>query len=63
MILNYNPETQYFNTKIIENVINDVIQYASEKTTIVIKSTIPIGYVEKTKKSWNICCKDSFLFE
>ena len=62
----YNPETQYFNTKIIENVIKDVIQYASEKTTIVIKSTIPIGYVEKTKKKFginNIIFSPEFLRE
>lgn len=50
----YNPETQYFNTKIIESVIKDVIQFAPEKTTIIIKSTIPIGYVEKTKKKFNM---------
>lgn len=62
----YNPETQYFNTKIIENVIKDVIQYAPEKTTIIIKSTIPIGYVEKTKKKFginNIVFSPEFLRE
>lgn len=62
----YNPETQYFNTKIIESVIKDVIQYAPEKTTIVIKSTIPIGYVEKTKKKFginNIVFSPEFLRE
>lgn len=62
----YNPETQYFNTKIIENVIKDVIQYAPEKTTTIIKSTIPIGYVEKTKKKFginNIVFSPEFLRE
>ena len=62
----YNPETQYFNTKIIESVIKDVTQYAPEKTTIIIKSTIPIGYVEKTKKKFginNIVFSPEFLRE
>ena len=47
----YDPETNYFNTKSIESVIGDVIKI-NPKATIVIRSTIPIGYVERIKKEF-----------
>ncbi len=48
----YAPETNYFNTKTIEYVIADVIKHNPD-AVMVIKSTIPVGYVERIKKEFN----------
>lgn len=49
----YDPETNYFNTKSIESVIEDILLY-NPIATMVIKSTIPVGYIQKLKKQFNI---------
>ncbi len=48
----YDPVTNYFNTKSIESVISDVISI-NPAATIVIRSTIPIGYTERIKKHFD----------
>lgn len=54
----YNPETNYFNTKLIELVIKDIIEI-NPTAMVVIKSTIPIGYVNKLKSKFNF---DNIMF-
>lgn len=62
---NYNDETKYFDTSSVEDVIEKVISMNLD-TTMVIKSTIPVGYVESIKKKYgitNIMFSPEFLRE
>lgn len=49
----YDTENHYFNTGSIESVIRDVLAI-NPNTTIVIKSTIPVGYVRHIKSQFGI---------
>lgn len=46
---NYDPEKNYFDTSSVEDVIKKVID-SQANATIVIKSTVPVGYTEKLMK-------------
>ena len=55
---NYDDETQSFDTSSVEDIIEKVISMNID-TTMVIKSTIPVGYVESVKAKYNI---DNIMF-
>jgi UDPglucose 6-dehydrogenase len=48
----YNPVDNHFNTESVESVIRDVIAINPD-ATIVIRSTVPIGYTESIKERFN----------
>ena len=50
---NYDDEKNYFDTSSVEDIIQKVINMNLE-TTMIIKSTIPVGFVENMKKKYNI---------
>ena len=55
---NYDDELNYFDTSSVEDIIEKVISMNID-TTMIIKSTIPVGFTNKMKKKYNI---DNIIF-
>ncbi len=55
---NYDDIKNYFNTDSVEAVIEETLEF-SPKSTIIIKSTIPVGFVEKMRAKHNV---DNIIF-
>ncbi len=55
---NYDEKTNYFDTSSVEDIIEKVIGMNID-TTMVVKSTIPVGFIETMKKKYNI---DNIMF-
>lgn len=51
---NYDEEKNFFDTSSVEDIIEKVISMNDKNITMVVKSTIPVGYIEKTKEYYNI---------
>ncbi|WP_072226191.1 nucleotide sugar dehydrogenase [Campylobacter coli] len=50
---NYDENTQYFDTKSIESVMHDIVNF-NKDAIVIIKSTIPIGYTKYLKMTFTV---------
>ena len=55
---NYDTETNYFDTSSVEDIIKKCME-VNPNTTMVVKSTIPVGFIKGVKEKYNI---DNILF-
>lgn len=55
---NYDDKNNFFDTSLVESAILDILKI-NKQTTIIIKSTIPVGYTEKIRKKLGV---DNIIF-
>ena len=51
---NYDDETNYFDTSMVEDIIEKVISVGDPNTVMVVKSTIPVGFIDSVKEKYGI---------
>ena len=51
---NYDDKTNYFDTSLVEDIIKKVIKIGDPNTVMVVKSTIPVGFVNNMKEKYGI---------
>lgn len=51
---NYDEEKNFFDTSSVEDIIKKVISMNDNNITMVVKSTIPVGFIENIKQKYNI---------
>ena len=56
---NYNEENNYFDTSSVEDIIKKVISMNDDNIYIVVKSTVPVGFINHIKEKYNI---DNIMF-
>ncbi len=56
---NYDDETHHFDTSSVEDIIKKVISIGDPNTIMVVKSTIPVGFIKNMKNKYNI---DNIIF-
>jgi UDPglucose 6-dehydrogenase len=49
----YEPDRNFFNTSSVESVMNDIENYSPD-STVIIKSTVPVGFTEKMRKEHSL---------
>ena len=56
---NYDEKTHYFDTSSVEDIIEKVISLGDPNVVMVVKSTIPVGFVNRMKEKYGI---DNIMF-
>lgn len=51
---NYDEEKNFFDTSSVEDIIKKVISINDKNITMIIKSTIPVGFINNVKQKYNI---------
>ena len=51
---NYDEQTHYFDTSSVEDVIQKVKAIGDPNTVMVVKSTIPVGFIDNMKKKYDV---------
>ena len=56
---NYDERTNFFDTSSVEDIIKEVISMYDDNIVMIVKSTIPVGFINNMKEKYNI---DNIIF-